>query len=246
MKKFLLALQFLTIIPVKIEGEISEKEVASSVVFFPIIGGILGCISAAIYYIFNSVFPLQITMLLIITSLAVFTGGLHLDGFADTLDGLAGGKTKEEKLEIMKDSRIGAMGVIGLIFLILAKFVLLNNISLARIIPILILTPVLSRFNCVIAMSISKSARENSGIGTVFIKNISTTHIVISSVLTLIISILLFQKQGIGILLMSLGIIIFVASYFNKKLGGITGDIVGGLIELSEVITLFLIAILPF
>ena len=166
-------------------------------------------------------------------------------GFADTLDGLAGGKTKEEKLEIMKDSRIGAIGVTGLIFLILAKFVLLNNLSLNRIIPILILTPVLSRFNCVIAMLISKPAKENSGIGTIFIKNISASHVIISSVLTIIISILLFQKQGLGILLMSLGVIIFVASYFNKKLGGITGDIVGGLIELSEVITLFLIATLP-
>src|SRR3989338_5804758 len=130
MSSFLFALQFLTIIPVNIR-HIDEKRSAKAVIFFPLVGLFLGLILAAVnnLLLFFKFEGLLINTILVI-SLAILTGGLHLDGLADTFDALLSRKNKEQMLEIMRDSHIGAMGVLSLISVILLKISLLSTIPL--------------------------------------------------------------------------------------------------------------------
>ena len=128
MRKFFVALQFLTIFPLKIR-DIEEQELGQSLVYFPVVGAIIGLISVFSLFIFSSILPSSTTNVLILIILMFITGAIHLDGFADTCDGFYAGKDKENILQIMRDSHIGVMGVMGLIGILLLKFTLLENIS---------------------------------------------------------------------------------------------------------------------
>ncbi|MBI3398405.1 MAG: adenosylcobinamide-GDP ribazoletransferase, partial [Deltaproteobacteria bacterium] len=111
MKGFIYALQLLTIIPIKIKDAVDERDLGKSTAFFPLVGAVQGAILVAANLLFSKFLPHDITSVLVLTVLILTNGGFHLDGFADTIDGLTGGSTKEERLDIMKDSRIGAIGV---------------------------------------------------------------------------------------------------------------------------------------
>ncbi|MBS3921456.1 MAG: adenosylcobinamide-GDP ribazoletransferase, partial [Deltaproteobacteria bacterium] len=117
MKDFLRAISFLTILPVGKSLSFGEKELARSMAFFPLVGLVIGLLLALGYYLLSFLLPKAIVLWLTIGFLVFLTRGLHLDGFADTIDGLASGGSREKILEVMRDSRIGAFGVIGLILL---------------------------------------------------------------------------------------------------------------------------------
>jgi adenosylcobinamide-GDP ribazoletransferase len=167
-----------------------------------------------------------------------------LDGFADTLDGLASGGTKEKILEVMRDSRIGAFGVIGLILLIGAKYLALDQISTSSIYYSLILMAVVGRNAMVLVCYRSPYARFSEGLAKPFLENLRTREVLISSALTFGIAFLLIGVKGIAI---SFGIGLFSLGYrlfFLKKLGGVTGDILGAANELAELLCLLLLVIL--
>ncbi|MEK7828969.1 MAG: adenosylcobinamide-GDP ribazoletransferase, partial [Deltaproteobacteria bacterium] len=105
MKGFIYALQLLTIIPIKIKDTVEERELGRSTAFFPLVGAVQGLFLVGANLIFSRFLPIEIASVFILVTLILSNGGFHLDGFADTIDGLAGGNTKEERLEIMRDSR---------------------------------------------------------------------------------------------------------------------------------------------
>jgi adenosylcobinamide-GDP ribazoletransferase len=221
-----------------------EKELARSMAFFPLAGLVIGLLLALGYYLLSFFFPNPLVLLLIIGLLALLTRGLHLDGFADTLDGLASGGTKEKILEVMRDSRIGAFGVIGLILLIGAKYLALDQISNSSIYNSLILMAVVGRNAMVLVCYRSPYARSSEGLAKPFLENLRTREVLISSALTFGIAFLLIGVKGIAI---SLGIGLFSLGYrlfFLKKLGGVTGDILGAANELAELLCLLLLVIL--
>ncbi len=244
MKNFLRALSFLTILPVGQDRLSEEKELARSMAFFPLVGLVIGLILSAGYYLFSLFLPKSITLWSTVGLLALLTRGLHLDGFADTLDGLASGGAKERILEVMRDSRIGAFGVIGLIFLIGGKYLALDQISKVSIPYSLILMAVMGR-NCMVLVCFrSPYARPGQGLAKPFAENLGYREMALSSATALGIAL---QATGVLGILVFLGTGLFSLGYrffFIKKLGGVTGDVLGGANELSELLCLIVLVIL--
>src|SRR5262245_39263976 len=129
LRLFLIATQFLTRIPVPGELPASEKNLGKATRFFPLVGVIVGGGAALVFILAKPPLPHSGSILCAIIFAAFITNGIHEDGLADTFDGFGGGWTKEQALEIMRDSRIGTYGALALIFLILGKYSFLVSLS---------------------------------------------------------------------------------------------------------------------
>lgn len=245
MKSLLLAISFLTILPVRRGLMVKDRELARSMAFFPLVGFLIGLLLCLSHGLFSLLLPKPLVLWLTLGLLALVTRGLHLDGLADTIDGLASGGTKEKMLDVMKDSRIGTFGVIGLIFLLGAKYLVLDQISKMSIFSVLILMTVIGRSSMVLVCYRSPYARPSGGLAKAFTQYLGLQDLTISLILTFSIASLLIGLKGVllfgGICLFSL----LYRLFFVKKLGGVTGDILGGANELSELLCLFLILIFP-
>jgi adenosylcobinamide-GDP ribazoletransferase len=254
MKQLILAFQFLTIIPLCVKVDISGKDITRSSAFFPIVGAFQGLLAVCAALLLMKLFPSEIVSGLVILTLIITNGGLHLDGLADTFDAFAAMGDKEKKLSIMKDSTIGPIGVIAVFFALLLKFLSLNNLSYLSLFTFyfsLFLMPVLSKWAMVISMFRGKPARED-GLGRIFINRIGFKEIAVSSLILLI---LLILPQ----ILFSIYIpnsrhvfyaVLLVTTYFfcrlwvnfcNKKFGGLTGDTLGAISEITEIIFLLMV-----
>ena len=244
MRDFFRALSFLTILPV---GQIpisGEKELARSMALFPLVGLVVGLLLAFGHSLFSLLFLKPLALWSTIGLLALLTRGLHLDGLADTMDGLASGGTREKILEVMRDSRIGAFGVISLIFLLGAKYLALDQISNSSIPRSLILMAVMGRNSMVLVCYRSPYARPGQGLGKPFTENLGAREIAISLVSAFGIALLTMGIKGVGVFL---GIGLFSLGYrffFIKKLDGVTGDILGAANELAELLCLIICIIL--
>ena len=120
---FLAALQFLTSIPVSIKRKMEPAQIGRATMWFPLIGFIIGLVLALLNLLLGLIFPASVVNVLLIVAMVIITGALHLDGFADTCDGIAGHKPVEERWKVMHDSRTGAFGVVGVALLLLVKYV---------------------------------------------------------------------------------------------------------------------------
>jgi len=243
LKSLKVSLQFLTIIPFG-KKEISPEELGRAIPYFPLAGLVMGVFASLLYTVFLSpFFPGNVCDLLIILVLVFLTGGLHLDGLSDMLDGLGSGKDRESSLRIMKDSRIGAFGTIGLIFAVLMKYVFLNNIETSSVGNILILMPVCGRWSVLILGYGSHYAGREGGIGRIFVEKTDRDACIKGSIITLLAALIVFALKGLVILTAIFALVFLLKRYFEKRLGGITGDIYGAVIELCE-ITVLLAALL--
>jgi adenosylcobinamide-GDP ribazoletransferase len=243
-KDFLQAVTFLTLLPVGQRRPSKKKGLARSMAFFPLVGLLLGLILALGYYLLSPLLPKPLVIWFTIALLALLTRGLHLDGFADTIDGLASGGPREKILEVMRDSRIGAFGVISLILLIGAKYLCIDQMSDKSIPSSLILMAVMGRNSMVLVCYRSSYARSDDGLAKPFVDYLTTREIIISSVLAFGIGLLLMGVNGflvfLGTGLFSLGYRLF----FLKKLKGVTGDILGAANEMTELVCLIQLVIL--
>lgn len=243
MVSFLLALQFLTIIPVKIK-HINERQMSESMVYFPFVGVLLGLILAVsdklLYFLNLGTFA---TNTILVILLAALTAGIHLDGLADTADAFLSRKSKDDMLKIMRDSHIGVMGVLSLISIILLKISFLSSISISLKTVSLVLMCILSRWSLVFAMFLFPYARED-GKAKIFIQGMNFKIFILATIIALICVLTIWKIKGLiilGIIAMSAYII---GRFINNKIGGITGDTLGAINELTEVIVLFSICIL--
>jgi adenosylcobinamide-GDP ribazoletransferase len=184
---------------------------------------------------------------LFIVALVIVTGAMHLDGFADTCDGIAGHKSVEERWRVMHDSRTGAFGVVGVVLLLLVKYVALNNIPTEYITVTLVFMPVVSRWAMVYAIFAFPYARPE-GLGKAYKAATRWPQFTIATVITLVlVFFVLFRWLSVIGVLVFLGIWIFttlLALYFKHKFAGLTGDTYGAINEVAEVITLILIVLL--
>ncbi len=232
MKSFLAAIGFLTIIPVA-KREINKKTVA----FFPVAGFFLGAVIYFFNFLFKKIFTQDITNAFLILVYTLLTGGLHLDGLADTFDAILGSNGDKEKFfEILDDSRIGTTGTLALIFSIGLKYLLLTESSL-------LIFPVVSRWGMIFSMCISKPARDN-GLGSLFIKNTDFAVFIFSTLFTILLTFLILQWKGVMLVLISGVFVCFLTFYWTKKIGGVTGDILGTINEMSEILCLVLLKVL--
>ncbi len=237
MKPFLLAFQFLTAIPIRIE-KIKTKHIVRSLIWFPAAGIFLGSllifVNAASLSLGFTALP---TDIFLVIALVVFTGGLHMDGLADTCDAFFSGKDKEEMLQIMRDSRIGTMGALGVSGALLLKIALLVSISGFLLPYALLLMCTLSRWALVMLIFCFPYAR-TEGKARIFIEGVTIKIFLMATAVALVSLVLI---PGItSILIMSF--IAMVAYAFGvicrQKIGGMTGDTFGAATELLEIMTL--------
>lgn len=243
MNNFLSAIRFLTILPLG-RKDPSETSLAAATVYFPLVGLILGLLLVGL----NALLPIfgfsaLVSSLILVVTLIVITGGMHLDGLSDTFDAFCSGKSKEEMLDIMRDPHIGVMGVMSLVSVILLKVGLLYELSGHLKIIALILMCVLSRWSAVFQICIFHYARKE-GKAKVFFQN----KRIISPVIATIFAIAVAAGIGRGMGMAALSVVA-VCSYFwgkfvSRKIYGITGDTLGAAIELAEVVTLGVILII--
>ncbi len=249
-KNFITALQFLTAVTVKKDHPIEEGDLAKSMVYFPLIGFLIGVILVYADKVFTFiVLPQNIANLLLIVIMLLVTRALHIDGLADTLDGLMGGHDDTTRLAIMKDSRLGTAGVLGIVCVLSLKYLSLNDLYNSDKIVALLTAPALARWSQTFMAFGTNYGREH-GMGKAFVGHLRTNSFaVVSSIavgLTAFVivrgdvrSVVLFFSLIVGVVLISyLG-----RRYLVRKLGGITGDAIGAISELNEVLV-FLIFII--
>ncbi|MDT8316697.1 MAG: adenosylcobinamide-GDP ribazoletransferase [bacterium] len=241
MRQFITALGFLTLFPFPARSDFDAKDLGRSMALFPLVGLLLGGILFFINYALSPYLPDRLVNIIIIASLVLLTGGLHLDGFMDTLDGIGGGNNREKILKIMRDSRVGAFGAMGIVFLVLIKWESLNSLGEEVKGMALILMPVISRYGMALLTHIAPYARDE-GLGRPFVEGLTLKRVGIALSLTLVISFIAAGMTGIIILLIVTALGLLWSRWFIKKIGGITGDVIGAFNEVTELVALMLFA----
>lgn len=191
MKNLILIIQFMTRIPININLEVKREDFAKGVMFFPVVGLIIGLFDLAVLYISNKIFPPMISSVFVLISHICITGGLHLDGLGDTVDGIYSGRSKEKILEIMKDSRSGTFGVIVLVVILLLRFTSVLSLSGEEIYRAVVISPIIARTVVTLLMYKRKYARENQGLGDLFIGQISRKTLILVFLIGIIPTILI-------------------------------------------------------
>ena len=251
MRKILLAFQFLTIVPVRDMGEVPEQEMGGVTAYFPLVGLIEGVFLSVLGWLFLKIFPGDLTSGLLLFTMVVLNGGLHLDGLSDTFDAIASRGDTARKLAIMKESTVGPAGVISIVLVILLQYLLLNALfaysSTSVYYTGLVLMPVLARCTMVWAIFHGRSAGQ-SGLGRMFIEHTGLKELVVATVFTLVVCIftigIISNYSLLAFHLMFVLPVLYFFSvsavwFFNKHFGGMTGDSFGSVYEIA--ILLFLI-----
>lgn len=234
-QEFRLAGAFLTRFPVAGADPIQPRQLARSMAFYPLIGLLLGALLVGADLLLGQLLPRAVLDALLLTLLIVVTGALHLDGLADLLDGLAGGKDRESLLRIMKDSRIGAIGAVGLVMVLLLKYLSLTSLPLAQKTAALLLMPAAGRWTPVVLAVTCPYLRPEGGTGKAFVEEVGRRELAIATSFLAVLVLGLFRLQGLlifGLLALAAGIMI---AYCRRRLGGVTGDVLGAATEVAEV-----------
>lgn len=242
MTPFWIALQFLTVLPIELRTMPSAKQNGQALLFYPVIGLLIGLILFAFALILAKL-PLLLSAGLILVLWIWLTGGLHLDGLADTADAWVGGFGDQERtLKIMKDPACGPIGVLSLIAVCLLKFVALYVLLEQRLETFLIVLPMLGRSVPLFLFLTTRYVRAQ-GLASSMLENLPRIAMWMVFVITMAL-LCVFGWAGLVALFSFLFILLYLRARFIKRIGGITGDTVGAAIELSEtgVILSFVIA----
>jgi adenosylcobinamide-GDP ribazoletransferase len=211
--------------------------------YFPLMGWIVGGLTATIFVAAEYLLNIPLAILLSMITSVFITGAFHEDGFADTCDGFGGGWTKEKILDIMKDSRTGAYGVIGIALLLLLKYMSLLSINTYQMVIVLIAGHSFSRLCAVLIVSTSQYVRENEDAKAKPLAKTITAYELIPAILFGIGPLFLFADIRILLVLLApLTIAAYLRWYFHKWIGGYTGDCLGATQQVTEV--LFYISII--
>jgi len=229
MKNLIAAIQFITIIPM---GKSGKKHPEKMIPFFPMVGIILGLMVALLDQLFLLLWSKPVASLLDVLFLIIITGAFHLDGLGDTADGLYGRRTKEKALSIMKDSRIGAMGIVAIICGLSIKWAGITGLDAWRSL-LLIIIPSYARGSILFGMWFLEYGRADGGTGKPFFKK----RLKIIGFWGLLIPVLLSFFLGLKAILLNVifAIIVFsILLYYKRKIGCITGDMLGAMVEVTE------------
>jgi adenosylcobinamide-GDP ribazoletransferase len=193
-----------------------------------------------VYVVGLEVFPDGVVRPALVVLLIMLTGGLHLDGFADVCDGFYAGQTKADALRIMKDPHLGSMAVVGIVGVLMMKVVLLSHLPAAVLCSALLIFPAVSRGGMVWGMWMASYARPEGGTGEVFFRTLGRRHVWIATVLLSVWAVLFSGWAGLILLGLAVGATRLFVGYCDRRIGGMTGDTLGALNELLELLTLAL------
>ena len=231
MVSLIAAFQFLTIFPTLIKRMFTSQEMGRAVGWFPLVGIVLGLALYGVNYSARLIFPASLSAALTLFAWVIFTRAFHLDGFMDTCDGLFGGWTPERRLEIMKDSRVGAFGMAGGVLALLTEYAALH--STLNLFPALMLSTTLGRWVSPLVIYAFPYARED-GLGIEMKRNVSLREVLIATLITAITAWFISGWLGFALMLGTALLGFLVALYAMRLLPGLTGDIYGTVTTLVE------------
>lgn len=237
MNSFLIGLQFLTRIHLVKQTVWTAEDFGRSTRFFPLVGLVLGiCYALAAWLLLYALGMRSLTAALLLILPLLLTGGLHADGFMDTADGVFSGRDRARKLEIMKDSRVGAFGVVSFVMLMFVQFALLSDMAWPLLVPALFVMPIIGRLAMVLAVACFPYARED-GMGKTFADMADRSTVVIAALTTAVLVLPWGVLATAALVLDTLFALLFCRMMTNI-LGGVTGDVYGATTVLTETLVL--------
>jgi adenosylcobinamide-GDP ribazoletransferase len=237
------AVRFLTILPFRRGAEFDGMHFQSGLLYFPVIGLGIGALGLVAVVCLGWFLPQSLTAFFGIVLLAAISGCLHLDGLADSADGLLSSRPRADKLTIMHDSRTGAMGVIALVSILLGKYAALSSAPAASLAVMLLLMPLAGRCAIVVSMALLPYARPEGGLGALFYSPDTRKAATVAVAAWLVAVVILVPLAGFGLktmltaVLIPAGTILLFSAWCRNSLGGATGDTLGAVCELSELMT---------
>lgn len=245
-RPFIFAWHFLTTIPLsRVHHEPTAPELAASMTWYPVVGLLIGGGLVVADVTLHAVFDRIVVNALLIVLLVLLTRGLHQDGLADTLDGLVGGRTSVERLSIMRDPHVGALGATGLFLSLILRYAGLMALPQELRVPALCCMPAVGRWAMVTSAWISPYARAEGGLAVPFLTHLSWRHVVVAT---------LVMASGMGVgfgifssfVVMMGGAAVVLTGWWGCRrwFGGITGDTLGATNEVIEILFLLSIPLL--
>jgi len=233
-RRFFVAIQFLTRLPVPRALNSSETDIGKASAFFPLIGVIVGGGGALVFVGLQRILPLPASVLCAIVFATLITNGFHEDGLADSFDGFGGGWTKDRVLEIMRDSRIGTYGTLALILVVLGKLNFLSSLPPGQIWRWLIIAHTASRWTILPLCAWLPYARAE-GQGKLVAKQVGVLEIITGTVTLFLVLLLIPWRAALATLFVTTLVTFLSGLYFRARLQGITGDSLGAANQLTEV-----------
>ena len=242
MRKFLIAVSFFTRIPITLK-DVRDEEFYDAMILMPLVGLLVGAVLLAAAWIFSYIHVLQLQALFLLIVYIWFTGGLHLDGFADTTDALFSARDHQKMMEIMKDSRLGSFGAIGLILLFLTLWSC-YTVVLPKYILAVLLLPMAGRYCAIQACCLSTYAEGGGGLGRRLVEMTKPVHVLIYLVLIGVFAWFVVGPLAFAAFIATAVLGLLLTFYLNKKIGGMTGDTIGMTIELTQALYLASLAVI--
>ena len=230
---FLVALQFLTVLPIKLKSLPDPESNGKSLLYYPLVGLLIGIPLALLAILFESA-PTPLAAILLLSFWVLSTGALHLDGLADSADAWIGGFSDRTKtLEIMKDPCSGPIAVVTLILVIAIKFTAIEQLVVTQSWTILMLTPVISRTSLILLFLTTPYVRQN-GLGSHLANHLPRQTSLLVLAMVVLGSLFLTGTAAFWLLIVTAGIFYMLRHLLLRRLGGTTGDTAGALVEISE------------
>ena len=234
MKSLFAALGFLTVMPLPTRWHGSESDLGSSPAWFPLVGIMIGGTVALFDFGLGLFLPTTVVSAFSVLAMLAASGGLHMDGLADTADGFFSSRGRERMLEIMRDSRSGPMGVMAICSLLLLKTVTLAAVPAPQRISTLVLMPLAGRTALTVSLSALPYARPTGGLAGVF--RTDGIQALLAAAVLMAAGWLLQSYAGLVAAMASLAVTQMMAGYSKQKIGGFTGDTLGATCEVTELI----------
>ena len=248
LRPLILAWQFLTAIPLsRSTHDATPEELAASMSWYPLVGCFLGALLVTADLLLAHVFSAQITSVLLMLLLIGITRGLHQDGLADMVDGLAGGRTVQARLAIMRDGRVGAIGATGLFLALGLRYAGLNALPAGEHIALLISMPVVGRWAMVVGAFHATYARSEGGLAQPFLAHLSWRHLCVATVTAgIVLTLLLGPWAALCSLLIGMALVRLSTAWFHRMFGGVTGDLLGATNEVAEILFIVIVPVVLF
>lgn len=238
LRRLQVALGCLTILPFGPSRSADDADVGGSFLWFPLVGLLIGAILVGVLRAASQCMPTPAAAALVLAAWVLITGALHLDGFGDVCDGFYGGRTREERLRIMKDPHVGVMAIVGLVVLLILKFALIESLGLRAAGLALLIIPCLSRSLMVLLGTTLPYARPAGGTAAAFVRHGRRSSLIGAGLMALAAAWWLGGIVGLWLFAATVIVGLLLRWVFLEMLGGITGDGLGASGELIEVVLL--------
>ncbi|MHB8789345.1 MAG: adenosylcobinamide-GDP ribazoletransferase [Desulfobulbaceae bacterium] len=237
------AFRFLTILPLPGSFGSAGDDLRGSLGWFPLVGLVLGCFAGAGAWLFWQVLPVPVAAVLLVFFLLSFSGAMHLDGLADSADGFFSARGRQEMLAIMRDSRIGVMGVVAVVLVLLLKTACLGTLSQEEAVRAALLIPLAGRCALVLMVALLPYVRPEGGLATTMYAGRSSWAVPPALLVLVLVGYGAQGLPGIAVVTATMLTVLIFAWYCRRKIGGATGDTLGAACEVAEVMVALALAV---